>query len=50
MFRYILTTSSGHRFKSIKYHIYKATKSIGKMELSSLQDIINRNATKPLKN
>ena len=50
MFRCILTKSSGQRFKSIKYHIYKATKSIGKIEMTLLQDFINRNATTLLKN
>ena len=50
MFRCIATTSSGQRFKSIKYNIYKATKSIGKIEMTLLQDFINRNATTLLKN
>ena len=50
MFRCKLTTSSGQRFKSIKYQIYKATKSIGKIEMSWLRDFITRNAAKLLKN
>ena len=49
MFRCILTTSSGQRSKKIKYHIYKATKTIGKIEMSLLQNFINRNPTRLLK-
>ena len=33
MFCCILTTSSDQHIKSIKYHIYKATKSIAKIKV-----------------
>ena len=50
MFRCILTTSSGLRFKQKKYHISKTTKSVGKIEMSLLQYMTDRNATTLLKN
>ena len=37
MFCCILTTSSGQHIKLIKYHIYKSTTSIAKIEVSLLQ-------------
>ena len=46
---FVLTTSSGQGFKQKKYHIYKATKSIGKIEMFLLQDLVHVNATELLK-
>ena len=45
----ILTTSSDQHIKSIKYHIYKATKSIAKIKVFLLQNFIDTNATKLVK-